>query len=63
MSDVLGAETPVINVVDIGAMSLGERSEAYYPLLKQKICRVVGFEPVQEECDKMNAMHGADGHR
>lgn len=53
---------PTIQVVDIGAMSLGEGQDAYSPLVRLAVAEVVGFEPVRAECEKLNAM-GKPGHR
>jgi FkbM family methyltransferase len=44
-----------VNIVDIGAMALGDETEPYRPLLRLGKARVVGFEPNQVECDKLNA--------
>jgi FkbM family methyltransferase len=43
-----------IQVIDVGAMDLG--AEIYDPLLKAGVAGVLGFECVQAECDKLNAM-------
>jgi FkbM family methyltransferase len=48
-------QLPTVDAVDVGAMFVGEEGP-YAPLLKQGIGRVVGFEPVQAECDRLNAM-------
>lgn len=56
--EILASEPPTINIVDIGAMSLGEGEDPYDALLKKGSTRIVGFEPVQAECDKLNKMHG-----
>eukprot|EP00929_Paragymnodinium_shiwhaense_P032623 TRINITY_DN18052_c0_g1_i1.p1 TRINITY_DN18052_c0_g1~~TRINITY_DN18052_c0_g1_i1.p1 ORF type:complete len:340 (+),score=95.59 TRINITY_DN18052_c0_g1_i1:92-1111(+) len=51
---------PRIRVVDVGAMSLGDGDDVWTPLRSVGLVEsVVGFEPVQEECDKLNAMHAA----
>ncbi len=47
--------TPRISIVDVGAMSVGEE-EPYAPLLKLGIADVIGFEPVQAECNRLNAI-------
>ncbi len=45
-----------IKIIDVGAMALGSGiEEAYAPLLREGIAQVLGFEPVKEECDKLNA--------
>jgi FkbM family methyltransferase len=50
----LGVQVPTIDAVDVGAMFVGEEAP-YVPLMKQGLARVVGFEPVQAECDRLNA--------
>lgn len=52
-------DAPLINVVDIGAASLGPGSEPYAGLMQAKKVRVVGFEPNREACDALNREHGA----
>jgi FkbM family methyltransferase len=52
----LGSRSPTIDIVDVGAMWLGEASIPYQALLKTGIARVIGFEPIEKECDKLNAM-------
>jgi len=47
---------PIITVVDIGAMSLGEGSDPYQPLIDAGIANIIGFEPVEEEHAKLQAM-------
>jgi protein O-GlcNAc transferase len=50
---------PTINIVDVGAMSLGANSTPYTKLEQADMVSIVGFEPVQAECDKLNASAGA----
>jgi FkbM family methyltransferase len=51
---------PRIKIVDVGAAIYGELP---YALLLQAVpCDVVGFEPVTEECEKLNR-NSKDGHR
>ncbi|MBS0195461.1 MAG: FkbM family methyltransferase [Planctomycetes bacterium] len=57
LAQFLGRNAPTIDIVDVGAMSLGGQPD-YHPLLKSGVARVIGFEPVQAECDKLNAMAG-----
>jgi FkbM family methyltransferase len=54
--------TGPIHIVDVGAMSLGPGTEAYAKLLANGVSRVTGFEPVNAECDKLNAALPT-GHR
>jgi FkbM family methyltransferase len=48
---------PPLKIVDVGAMSLGEESDAYSPLANAVHCEVIGFEPVAKECEKLIAMN------
>ncbi|MCC6212856.1 MAG: FkbM family methyltransferase [Burkholderiales bacterium] len=43
---------PTIRIVDVGAMDVGDTP--YAPLLAAVPCEVIGFEPVEEECRKLN---------
>ncbi|HEX7215496.1 MAG TPA: FkbM family methyltransferase [Methylomirabilota bacterium] len=49
---------PIINVVDVGAMFAGDGREPYSALRDAGLARVVGFEPVAEECEKLNRRFG-----
>ncbi|MBL8763548.1 MAG: FkbM family methyltransferase [Phycisphaerae bacterium] len=60
--DMLGRACPVIDIVDVGALWMGEQDLAYRALLKHDRFRLIGFEPVAAECDKLNAM-GRKGQR
>jgi FkbM family methyltransferase len=51
-------DIPEINIVDVGAMSLGPGSEPYAPLVDANRARVVGFEPNPEECEKLRGIFG-----
>lgn len=42
-----------IGILDIGAMNLGTKE--YQSLLQQSVARVVGFEPVEAECNRLNS--------
>lgn len=48
---------PPIRVIDVGAMAVGE--DVHAPLVKAGIASVLGFECVQSECDRLNAMKQA----
>jgi FkbM family methyltransferase len=50
-------DIPTVNIVDIGAMSLGAGTESYAPLLRLDKAKVIGFEPDQEECEKLRGLH------
>jgi FkbM family methyltransferase len=54
--EMLGRAAPRLDIVDVGAMWTGE-SDGLGTLLKGDHAHVVGFEPVQAECDKLNAMN------
>jgi FkbM family methyltransferase len=47
-----------IRIIDIGAMSLG-REQAHAKLLQAGKACIVGFEPVEAECEKLNRLHPA----
>jgi FkbM family methyltransferase len=57
--DLIPQDPPVINIVDVGAMSLGKETDAYSAILRKGLVKIVGFEPVQAECDKLNNMPGS----
>ena len=46
---------PRLKIVDVGAMSLGEGTDAYSPLANATPCDVYGFEPVAAEFAKLKA--------
>src|ERR1700689_4259964 len=46
---------PRLKIVDVGAMSLGEGTDAYSPLVHATPCDVFGFEPGTEELQKLKA--------
>lgn len=48
-------ELELIQIVDVGAMSVGGEAAPYQHLLEDKLARVTGFEPNAEECRKLNA--------
>lgn len=61
--EMLGRSCPAVDVVDIGAMmDSGSKGPVYRGLMRDQVARVVGFEPVDAECAKLNAM-GLKGHR
>jgi FkbM family methyltransferase len=49
---------PTIKVVDVGAMWAGDGIEPYSALRDAGLATVVGFEPVAEECEKLNRRFG-----
>jgi len=44
---------PRIKVIDIGAMSLGQGTEPYFPLMELNMVDVTGFEPIDKEYKKL----------
>lgn len=44
-------------VIDVGAMAIGQE-DAFSALVKEGRGQIIGFEPVKQECDRLNAMHG-----
>jgi FkbM family methyltransferase len=56
--ELLAGDPPTIRIVDIGAMSLGEGRDPYEALTQNGPTRIVGFEPVAAECEKLKALHG-----
>jgi FkbM family methyltransferase len=52
--DLIADRIAPIAITDIGAMSLGNGKERYHGLLQRGAATVIGFEPVQSECDKLN---------
>lgn len=65
LAELLGKACPTITIIDAGAMDLGHATEGneHAPLLKRKIAKVIGFEPVKAECDKLNAKVAASGSK
>lgn len=51
---------PPVRIIDVGAMDVGDAP--YARLAAALPCEVVGFEPVEEECRKLNEM-GQPGRR
>lgn len=58
ISAILGVATPQIRVAAVGAMFIQEGDEPQDALMAKGLCEVIGFEPVREECDKLNARYG-----
>ncbi|HKX00350.1 MAG TPA: FkbM family methyltransferase [Bryobacteraceae bacterium] len=55
LCEILPRPLPLIHVVDVGAMALEGVAPPYDPLVRAGAARVTGFEPVEEECRKLNA--------
>lgn len=58
ISAILGAATPRVRVAAVGAMFIGEGEEPQDALMAKGLCEVIGFEPVPEECARLNARYG-----
>lgn len=57
LMDMLGQAAPDIKTIDVGAMYLDDSGMAFKKLMRPGKGSVIGFEPVQAECDKLNAMN------
>jgi len=60
LTQLFGEVLPDFTFIDIGAMTLG--TEPYAPMIAKGIGRVIGFEPVREECQKLNQRHHGSRH-
>src|SRR5436190_1490985 len=49
----------MIDIVEVGAMSVGGQPPGYQPLLDAGVGRVVGFEANKPECDKLDVIRGS----
>jgi FkbM family methyltransferase len=58
LGSLLGSAAPRIDIVDVGAMMLDGITNEYAPLVQQGVGHVVGFEPIPEECAKLNRSCG-----
>jgi FkbM family methyltransferase len=43
-----------IQIIDIGAMDIGESQNPYERLLSADLACIIGFEPLEQECKKLN---------
>ena len=57
--ELLPEPPPAIHIVDVGAHSYGEEKDPYAPLVAKVPARIVGFEPVAEELERLKAMYGS----
>ena len=55
--DVLEHKSEPIKIVDVGAMMFDGGIPDYQALLKPGVSKVVGFEPGEKECQKLNQSH------
>jgi FkbM family methyltransferase len=58
IADVLGPAMPHLRIAAVGALWLGENMEPYDGLIATGRATVVGFEPIREECDRLNEIRG-----
>lgn len=56
--ELLPPPLPSFKLVDVGAMLLEGDEDVYAPLLKAFPTRVIGFEPVEAECQRLQAALG-----
>lgn len=52
--DVVGRRHKPIKIIDVGAMMIAEREPEYHALLQPGVSEVVGFEPDETECSRLN---------
>ena len=55
--DLLPKPVGPFKVIDVGAMAIGQE-DLFAALVKDRRGQIIGFEPVRQECDRLNAMHG-----
>lgn len=58
--DVLEHKSEPIKIIDVGAMMLGDEPSDYAALLKPGVAKIIGFEPDEKECQKLNQSHNDD---
>jgi len=58
--DALEHESEPIKIIDVGAMVFSNKLPDYHALLKSGVAKVVGFEPDEKECQKLNQSHNDD---
>ena len=49
-----------VEIVDVGAMSLGKNTEPYAELVQDGAAVVTGFEPDPVECERLNTLYKSD---
>merc|ERR1719327_1503548 len=58
----MAVELEVVRVVDVGAMFLSEAEDVWGPVRRLNLCEsIVGFEPCEEECEKLNQLNRDSG--
>jgi FkbM family methyltransferase len=58
--ELLPPPPPKIHIVDVGAQEVPGSPDIYLPLVEAGCAAVVGFEPLPQECERLNARAGAD---
>jgi FkbM family methyltransferase len=58
IAEILGPATPHIRVCAVGAMYVREGYEPHDALIAKGLCTVVGFEPIANECERLNQVRG-----
>ncbi len=53
-------DLPQLKIVDVGAMALGADTDPYARLTRALRCEVIGFEPLEAECELLNLNAGPD---
>lgn len=59
LCEILPQPLPGIHVVDVGASELPGCPPMYQTLVEKGLARITGFEPVEEECRKLNSGNGS----
>ena len=52
--DILDHRCEPIKIIDVGAMLIDDKPPVYQALLKPGVGKVIGFEPDEQECQKVN---------
>lgn len=58
ISTVLGEATPIVRALIVGALYVGDGREPQDGLIAKGLCQVMGFEPIDSECEKLNRLRG-----
>ncbi len=58
--DVLEHRSEPIKIIDVGAMMFDDKPPDYHALLKPGVAKVIGFEPDEQECQKVNQSYTGD---
>jgi len=58
--DIFGHECEPIKIIDVGAMMIDNEPPDYHALLKPGAVKIIGFEPDQDECRKLNQTYTGD---